>query len=66
MMRIGAPFGEGAEHAECAGRDANVDAPRDHRLLGFASASGVDNLQGNTVLGEKTLFPPKLGDGAVP
>ena len=54
------------EHAHDSGRDADVDAARDHRLLRFAAALRIQDLEAQSVLFENPSALTDLGDGRIP
>ena len=56
----------GAEHAHHAGGDADIDAARNHRLLGLARAIGVDDLQLQAVFLEDAGELADFGHRGVP
>src|SRR5262249_25177254 len=59
-------FGKGSECIECADAGADIGAARDHGLLGFAGALGIENLQHEPVLLEETGVLPQLRKGIFP
>jgi hypothetical protein len=56
----------GSKRIECADPGADIGAARDHGLLGFASALGIENFQHEPVLLEEARILPQLRKGILP
>jgi hypothetical protein len=59
-------FRESAEHTESTGRRAELDAAGNHRLLGFAAALGVEDVQRDPVLLEDAAALAEFDHRGVP
>ena len=66
MMRTGAPFEYGESNGHDSGRDADIGAAGDHRLLGLAAALGVQDFKAQSMLFENPSALTDLGDGRIP
>src|SRR5919197_5186719 len=59
-------LGKGAHRAHRADCSPDVDRARNHRLLGFAAARGVQDFEKETMLLEDSRALAELSDGRVP
>ena len=59
-------LGIGAEHAKRSGRNSDIDASGNHRLLGLAAARCVDDLQFKAGAAKDTGRLADFGDGRIP
>ena len=66
MMRIGAPFGKGADGGRDAGGGRDIHAAADHRLDRFRTGLDVEDLEIEAVLLEDAAALAELGDAGIP